>query len=939
VSLTAFSRLGVWRHVFVLFALLGVGAVQGEERDPCERAGRELIVKWRSLPAHLDAGCLSANLAARVQAVRRALPESKRTANGLERVSVITAVSEQDVTSLLSALRSDPRVEYAELRALRTTDGGPTDPRGRGSLDGTPDDPFYAHQWDLPAIEAEAAWNITRGDPSVVIAVVDVGVDFSHPELSHARWCNEAELFGMPGVDDDGNGFVDDSCGYDFVDLDGDPSPFPREPAQTHGTHVAGIAAAARNNGEGIAGLAPDCRVMAVRVGQGDHIPYGFEGVYYAAHSGARVINCSWGGSGESAYERDIVRDAFDQGAVVVASAGNDHSPLPHFPAGIEGVLSVAATQIGDVAAPFTNYGPWVKVSAPGVQILSTIMLPGGLPGYGNFQGTSMSAPLVAAECALVAGRWPQMSSRSIMARVVSSCDPIDAINSGRVGGLGLGRINVWRALSDSVSGVRLAAVEYEESSGNGDGRVRGGESALLRLAIDNDLTDAGEVVGYVYLNDDSASITVPVALFGEVPAGGPYWSTTPVTVTLAPEVQRGHFVPLSVDFTGAFGRLIGRATADVYLDSSWVNVGNGRLTLGFADNGSLGYYDYLRNAYLGAGLRLSVRTNALYHGSFVLASDGVVVDNAYGDSTASRMDWVVFPDSVAALLPSSRADVEAHTTFEEADTPNPLFALVNAAALEWRGENENRFVILEYRMKNRSVNTWNEVYAGLILDWDLAAADGNVAAYDSVSGTAYVRQIIPGHPLAGAIALTDPWSSFYTADNETEIHTRAWSDARKWQILQGGIVPPPTEPRDITIVSGVGPLQIEGLSERTVAFALVEGNDLDDLRAQVSVARRHYSARRALPPASPAPSVRAELVPNPLPCGESLRLFLPREERATVSIYNVLGQRVAEFAQVSGGVHGAVLDARALNGASGLLFYRIESPNVRRTGKILILK
>jgi hypothetical protein len=919
--------------------LLSISTLQAAPNSLCERASRELIVKWRSLPTHLDASDLLGDAAVHVESVRRALPETGRTAAGLERITVITAASAEDVTRIFSSLRTDPRVEYIEPRTMRWTDGAPDGLRERESLDGTPNDPFYAHQWGLAAIEAEAAWNITRGDPSVIIAVVDMGVDFTHPELAHAQWRNDAEVHGVPGVDDDGNGFVDDTCGYDFVDLDGDPSPAPLEPAQSHGTHVAGIAAAARNNGQGIAGLAPDCRIMGVRAGQSGNIAYAFEGVYYASRSGARVINCSWGGEAESAYELDIVRDAFDHGAVVVASAGNSNSTFPHYPAGIEGVLSVAATQIGDVAAPFTNYGPWVKVSAPGVQMLSCVILAGGLHGYDNWQGTSMSAPLVAAECALVASRWPQMSSRGIMARVVSSSDGIDAINPSRAGGLGLGRINAWRALTDSVAGVRLTAVEYEEVSGNGDGRVRGGESALLRFAIHNDLADAGEVAGYIALADDSASITMPVTLFGPVGVGGPFWSTTPVTVSLDAGVARGHFVRLIMDFTGAYGRLIGRATTRVHLDSSWVNVDNGRVTLGFSDNGCLGYYDYPRSTYLGAGFRLSERTNALYHGSFVLAVDGVVVDNAYGDTSASRMDWVVVPDSVVRLVTSARADVEARTTFEEGDAQLLLFARVDAAALAWRGESENHFVILEYRVKNRSVNAWNEAYAGLILDWDLAAAEANVAAYDSILGTAYVRQTVPGHPLVGAIALTDAWSSFYTADNETEIHTPAWSDERKWQILRAGFAVPPTVPRDITVMSGIGPTRLEGEEERTVAFALVEGNDLADLRVQVAAARAHYAGRRMLPSPPAERGAIVALVPNPLPRGETLRLILPQEARASVRLYNLLGQSVAEFTGVTAGPQGAILDARRLNGASGLLFYRIEFSGGRRTGKMLILK
>jgi hypothetical protein len=263
----------------------------------------------------------------------------------------------------------------------------------------------------------------------------------------------------------------------------------------------------------------------------------------------------------------------------------------------------------------------------------------------------------------------------------------------------------------------------------------------------------------------------------------------------------------------------------------------------------------------------------------------------------------------------------------------------VDAAALAWSGEGENRFVILEYRIKNRSVNAWSEAFAGLILDWDLAAADGNVAAYDSVSGAAYVRQVVPGHPLTGAIALTDARSSFYTADNETEIHTPAWSDERKWQILHGGFAAPPAAPRDITAMSGIGPMQLDGGEERTVAFALLEGNDLDDLRAQALLARERYVAAGTPPSPPPEQLGHVALVPNPLPNGASLKLVLPEEARATVRLYNLLGQSVATFDEVVAGPSGGILDARRLNGANGVLFYRVESPGVRSVGKILILK
>ncbi|MBU1985089.1 S8 family serine peptidase, partial [bacterium] len=571
-----------------------------------ERWSREIIVKWREVPARLDGDRFPAEVRGQVVDVRAALPVGERTTVGLERISVVEVNNASTVPKFIALLQHDPQVEYVEPRALRYIDGWTEGGnRGReGALDGVPNDPFYGQQWGLVAMEAEAAWNITRGDPSVAIAVLDLGVDFTHPELVHCRWENAAERSGVAGVDDDGNGFVDDVYGWDFVEGDGEPWSQLLDGDEAHGTHVAGLAAAARNNGQGIAGLAPDCKIMGVRVGHHGQIPYGYDGIYYACRSGAKVINCSWGGEFESAYERDVVQYAAEMGCVIVASAGNSATSQEHYPAGIEGVLSVAATRIGDFAADFTQYGSWVKVSAPGVAMLSTFNTPGGGHSYGTWQGTSMSAPLVAATCALVKSRFPQMTGRHLMARVMGTADPIDGKNPTLEGQIGLGRVNAWRALADSAAGIRVVDDSLTETSGNGDGRIRAGETATLRLAIRNDGTGVGGMAAFLATSATDVGLRNPVLVFEDVPPGGPVWSESVVAIELAGTARRGFLLPLSIDFIGGNGRLAGRVTRTIYLDSTFVCLDNGRLRLGFAEDGSLGYYDREQDHYIGCGFR-----------------------------------------------------------------------------------------------------------------------------------------------------------------------------------------------------------------------------------------------------------------------------------------------------------------------------------------------
>ncbi len=411
-----------------------------------QRAARDVFVCFRQEISTLDAADFP--FASEIVSLRKAAPTASRGSE-LLKVVIVETVTFEAALEICNALKHDSNVAWAEVRPERTIDARLESRTQPEHLDGTPNDPFYSQQWYLDRIEAPAAWDIVAPDSSVVIAILDDGVNFNHPDLAGTRWQNSQEVNGQSGIDDDQNGYVDDFYGYDFIDQDGDPTPDPITIENTHGTHVAGIVAATRNNRLGIAGVAGGAKIMAVRVGQGGSIPYGFEGFLYALANGARIINCSWGGSTESAYESQIVKMALDAGCVVVVSAGNNGNNIRRYPAAINGVLSVAASGANDHRADFTNYGSWVKITAPGVYILST-MYDGAQLTYSAWQGTSMSAPVVAGVCALIKQQNPHISGADIQSILLNSADPIDAINSGFAGQLGHGRINAYRAVAET---------------------------------------------------------------------------------------------------------------------------------------------------------------------------------------------------------------------------------------------------------------------------------------------------------------------------------------------------------------------------------------------------------------------------------------------------------------------------------------------------------
>jgi subtilisin family serine protease len=275
-------------------------------------------------------------------------------------------------------------------------------------------DPRAADQWSLQgddAMGAASAWRQTTGG-DVTVAVVDSGIDLSHPDLAANLWTNPGEIPGN-GIDDDGNGYVDDVHGYDFVDRDGTP-----QDANGHGTHVAGIIGARGDNGIGGTGVAWQAKLMAVRVLDADArgTTSGVaQGIRYAVANGARIINLSLAGPSSTSDLEDAIVFARDHGVLVVAAAGNDGADLrqsPTYPATYreENVLGVAATAPSGALAPVSDYGTGADLAAPGVDILSTAL--GG--GYEWRTGTSMAAPHVAGALVLLAAARPDLDWRGL---------------------------------------------------------------------------------------------------------------------------------------------------------------------------------------------------------------------------------------------------------------------------------------------------------------------------------------------------------------------------------------------------------------------------------------------------------------------------------------------------------------------------------------------
>jgi serine protease len=467
------------------------------------------------------------------------LPEPSATS--ATRTTRTTSTTSTPQHKILRQLAHLPFLEYAELHTHgRTADTMPATPAD------PPNDPSATLQTHLPQIRAFDAWReaqrvlAARGRPvapptspaPVVIAIVDTGVQLNHEDLRTVIATNSGEAGTdaqgrdkrSNGVDDDSNGYVDDWRGWDFVSTsntggttgaartgqDNDPSP-----GSSHGTHVAGLAAAAVNNALGVAGATPFARILPVKVasdnGIDGFVQRGYQGVLYAAAMGASVINCSWTYDRASAADAEIVRLALSMGAVITAAAGNQFTFLDRYPAAFAGVLSVASVTADDIKAGSSNYHTSVGIATPGAFLFSTILN----NSYGYLSGTSMASPVTAAVAALVRLCVPELSPEQVVARLRATTDDISATNRSFDGFMGAGRLNALAAVRQlelapisTSSSVPLATPPsttkpsgafvrwinlngYALTDENSDGAISPRERFSIRLQLKNMLAPA----------------------------------------------------------------------------------------------------------------------------------------------------------------------------------------------------------------------------------------------------------------------------------------------------------------------------------------------------------------------------------------------------------------------------------------------------------------
>lgn len=353
------------------------------------------------------------------------------------------------VEQAMAKISKDPRVEYAAPNTIYHLDefekqDAPVNDPDFGKLWGMNNEGQTGGKVDAD-IDAPEAWAVHTGrnqaEGAPIIALIDSGIDYNHPDLAANIWTNPGEIPG-DGIDNDGNGIIDDVHGYNAIGENGDPMD-----GLGHGSHCAGTIGAVGNDGRGVVGVNQKANIMAVKIfddqGNTDAAAI-IRGIQYATKMGARITSNSWGGPSPNAG----IKEAFAQSpALHMVAAGNsgyNNDWLPSFPANyaLDNIVAVAATDHNDQLASFSQYGKRnVDLGAPGVDILSTV--PGGK--YDVYSGTSMATPHVSGAAGLLISKYPDISNTDLRRRLLEGTDKIDSLNGKVASG---GRLNVHNSLT-----------------------------------------------------------------------------------------------------------------------------------------------------------------------------------------------------------------------------------------------------------------------------------------------------------------------------------------------------------------------------------------------------------------------------------------------------------------------------------------------------------
>ncbi len=887
------------------------------------------------------------------------------------RVVFLTADGAEALAAALAAWRALPDVAWAEPYHIHRTTA-------------VPDDPLFPVQGHLAAVGAPGAWDNARGAwRPWTVAVVDAGFDPAHEDLAANLLLNHDDP--PNGLDDDGNGLVDDHRGWNFAagsdQLDAFASTTPASIA--HGTHVAGIVGAVTDNGRGVAGVTWNGPVLAVAVGDPGRelqVVFGYQGIVYAVRRGAKIINCSWGRAlNSSLLEREVIDHAAAHGAIVIAAAGNEGNAFPFYPAAYPGVFAVAAVNDDGQRHASSGYGPWVSLAAPGVEVLS--LLPGGTTG--RMTGTSMAAPVVAGAAALIWGDSPGDGGEAALVRLQAASAPAAVGAGDGDAGIGAGVLDVASALAYPGPGYRIVTVRHD--GGEPDGCLLPGQTVALWPRWRNVLADGrGPVTVRVSTSSPHAVVLAGETTLPPLPAGLHGEVREPLLLSVAADAPVGALIPLTWTLAGPSdpGGLRrpwyqDRQVTELSVSRLFVDLAEGELRLTLGGNGRLGFTGRGGgNGGDGRGVRYipagslegeGAGGNLLFEGALLLGTGPQRLSDAARYSSLGAFLPVFRPASPQQApralpplgLPGGRRLARAAAVFEDSpvDPPHthaPLPVRVRWVALAPLDADPPGTALLLVAVINTGHETLAGLRYGMFLDWDLPPAARNTTVYNPQTRTAAVFAAERPDGLTVAASLVpegDEASHFRAIANEGGQPEGAWgiydgfTKLEKWQALSDPAGPQAVLSRDVSQVLAAGPVQLAPGDSARFVLVLAAGHDQRQALANAAAGRRLADEVLSAPAAAPLPAFFWAGLPDPNPGNGGVGVAVAGNPLVPwrLLVYDLRGRLVrAQPSRLLPGGGRLEWDGRADNGrsaASGSYILRIEHGAAAAARKVTLVR